>query len=134
MRKILVTLKRVVDYNVRVRVKPDGSGMAVDGLKMSVNPFDEIALEEALRMRERGEAGEILAVTRGDLAVIWGGAAVVLGLVVWRWPALLTATLSPELARGGGIDPGREQLVITIAIAVLVAVPLLGVLAEDWRR
>ena len=68
--------------------------------------------------------GEILAVTRGDLAVIWGGAAVVLGLVVWRWPALLTATLSPELARGGDIDPGREQLVITIAIAVLVAVSI----------
>ena len=65
MRKILVTLKRVVDYNVRVRVKPDGSGVAVEGLKMSVNPFDEIALEEALRMRERGEAGEILAVTIG---------------------------------------------------------------------
>ena len=65
MRKILVTLKRVVDYNVRVRVKPDGSGVATEGLKMSVNPFDEIALEEALRMRERGEAGEILAVTIG---------------------------------------------------------------------
>ncbi len=65
MRKILVTLKRVVDYNVRVRVKPDGSGMATEGLKMSINPFDEIALEEALRMRERGEAGEILAVTIG---------------------------------------------------------------------
>ena len=65
MRKILITLKRVVDYNVRVRVKPDGSGVAVEGLKMSVNPFDEIALEEALRMRERGEAGEILAVTIG---------------------------------------------------------------------
>ncbi len=65
MRKIMVTLKRVVDYNVRVRVKPDGSGMATEGLKMSINPFDEIALEEALRMRERGEAGEILAVTIG---------------------------------------------------------------------
>jgi len=65
MRKILVTLKRVVDYNVRVRVKPDGSGMAVEGLKMSINPFDEIALEEALRMRERGDAGEVVAVTIG---------------------------------------------------------------------
>lgn len=65
MRKVMVTLKRVVDYNVRVRVKPDGSGMATEGLKMSINPFDEIALEEALRMRERGEAGEILAVTIG---------------------------------------------------------------------
>ena len=65
MRKVMVTLKRVVDYNVRVRIRPDGSGMATEGLKMSVNPFDEIALEEALRMRERGEAGEIVAVTIG---------------------------------------------------------------------
>jgi len=65
MRKIMVTLKRVVDYNVRVRVKPDGSGMATEGLKMSVNPFDEIALEEALRLRERGEASEIVAVAIG---------------------------------------------------------------------
>jgi electron transfer flavoprotein beta subunit len=65
MRKILVGVKRVVDYNVRVRVKPDGSGVVTDGVKMSVNPFDEIALEEALRLRERGEAGEIVAVSIG---------------------------------------------------------------------
>ena len=56
LQKILVALKRVVDYNVRIRVQPDGSGVAVDGLKMSVNPFDEIALEEALRLKERGHA------------------------------------------------------------------------------
>ena len=68
--------------------------------------------------------GEILAVTGGDLAVIWGGAAVVLGLVAWRWSAMLTATLSPELARGGGINPEREQLLLTVAIAVLVAVSI----------
>ena len=49
MQKIIVCLKRVVDYNVRIRVKPDGSGVITDGLKMSINPFDEIALEEALR-------------------------------------------------------------------------------------
>ena len=65
MRKILVGVKRVVDYNVRVRVKPDGSGVVTDGVKMSVNPFDEIALEEALRLRERGEAGEVVAVGIG---------------------------------------------------------------------
>ncbi|HXQ30435.1 MAG TPA: electron transfer flavoprotein subunit beta/FixA family protein [Steroidobacteraceae bacterium] len=65
MRKILVGVKRVVDYNVRVRVKPDGSGVATDGVKMSVNPFDEIALEEALRLRERGEASEVVAVSIG---------------------------------------------------------------------
>jgi electron transfer flavoprotein beta subunit len=63
--KILVGLKRVVDFNVRVRVKSDGSGMETDGVKMSINPFDEIALEEALRIRERGEAKEIVAVSIG---------------------------------------------------------------------
>jgi electron transfer flavoprotein beta subunit len=65
MRKILVAVKRVVDFNVRVRVRPDGSGVVTDGVKMSVNPFDEIALEEAIRMRERGEAGEVVAVSIG---------------------------------------------------------------------
>ena len=65
---ILVPLKRVVDANVRVRVKPDGSGMALDGVKMSINPFDEIALEEALRIRERGEAGEIVVASIGGQA------------------------------------------------------------------
>ena len=63
--KILVTIKRVVDYNVRVRVKPDGSGVETDGVKMSINPFDEIALEEALRIKERGEAEEVIVVSIG---------------------------------------------------------------------
>ena len=58
MKKIMVCLKRVVDYNVRVRVNPDGSGLALDGVKMAINPFDEIALEEALRIRERDDAEE----------------------------------------------------------------------------
>jgi electron transfer flavoprotein beta subunit len=65
MRKILVCLKRVVDYNVRVRIKEDGSGVITDGLKMSINPFDEIALEEALRIRERGEAEEVVVASVG---------------------------------------------------------------------
>ncbi len=68
--------------------------------------------------------GDILAVSRGDLAVIWGGAALVLGLVAWRWSALLTATLEPDLARAAGIDPAREQLVLTLALAVVVAVAI----------
>src|SRR5580765_2097965 len=63
--KILVGIKRVVDYNVRVRVKPDGSGVALDGVKMSINPFDEIALEEALRIKERNQASEVIAVALG---------------------------------------------------------------------
>jgi electron transfer flavoprotein beta subunit len=65
MKKIMVCIKRVVDYTVRVRVKPDGSGVALDGVKMSINPFDEIALEEALRIKERGAGIEILAVSIG---------------------------------------------------------------------
>jgi electron transfer flavoprotein beta subunit len=65
VQKILVGLKRVVDYNVRVRVKSDGSGVETDGVKMSINPFDEIALEEALRIKERGDASEIIAVSIG---------------------------------------------------------------------
>ena len=59
MKRILVGIKRVVDYNVRVRVKPDGSGVVTDGVKMSINPFDEIALEEAIRIKEKGGAEEI---------------------------------------------------------------------------
>jgi electron transfer flavoprotein beta subunit len=66
MQKIMVCLKRVVDYNVRIRVKPDGSGVATDGVKMSINPFDEIALEEALRIKEAGQADEIIAVSIGS--------------------------------------------------------------------
>jgi len=64
--KILVGLKRVVDYNVRVRVRSDGSGVETDGVKMSINPFDEIALEEALRIRDRGEASEVIVVSIGS--------------------------------------------------------------------
>ncbi len=61
--KILVAYKRVVDYNVRIQVKPDGSGVVTDGVKLSANPFDDIALEEALRLREKGVASEVIVVT-----------------------------------------------------------------------
>ena len=74
--------------------------------------------------------GDILAVSRGDLLVIWGGATIVVALMLWRWKALLTATLDAELARAGGIEPGREQLVLTLALAltVAVAIKVVGVL------
>ncbi|HXR20646.1 MAG TPA: electron transfer flavoprotein subunit beta/FixA family protein [Steroidobacteraceae bacterium] len=65
MSSILVGIKRVVDYSVRVRVKADGSGVVTDGVKMSINPFDEIALEEALRIKERNLASEVIAVCIG---------------------------------------------------------------------
>ncbi len=63
--KILVPIKRVVDYNVKVRVKSDGSGIDLANVKMSVNPFDEIAVEEAVRLKEAGKASEIVVVTIG---------------------------------------------------------------------
>ena len=68
--------------------------------------------------------GEILAVGPVDLTVIWGGALLVLGLLWWRWSALLTATLNPDLAYAAGIDPRREQLVLTLALALVVAVAI----------
>src|SRR3954454_9881367 len=64
--KILVGVKRVVDYNVKVRVKADGTGVDIAGVKMSMNPFDEIACEEAIRLRERGLAPEVIAVSMGE--------------------------------------------------------------------
>jgi electron transfer flavoprotein beta subunit len=63
--KILVPVKRVVDYNVKIRVRPDGSGVELANVKMSMNPFDEIAVEEAIRLKEKGKATEIVAVSIG---------------------------------------------------------------------
>jgi electron transfer flavoprotein beta subunit len=63
--KILVPVKRVVDYNVKIRVKPDGSGVELNNVKMSMNPFDEIAVEEALRLKEAGKAEEVVVVSIG---------------------------------------------------------------------
>jgi electron transfer flavoprotein beta subunit len=63
--KILVPVKRVIDFNVKVRVKPDGSGVELANVKMSMNPFDEIAVEEALRLKEQGKASEVLCVSIG---------------------------------------------------------------------
>jgi len=65
MEKILVCLKRVVDYNVKIRIKPDETDVVTEGVKMSINPFDEIALEEALRIKESGQANEVIIVSVG---------------------------------------------------------------------
>ena len=67
--KILVPVKRVVDYNVKVRVKSDKSGVELDNVKMSMNPFDEIAVEEALRLKEKGIATEVIAISIGPTQV-----------------------------------------------------------------
>jgi len=63
--KVLVAVKRVVDYNVKIRVKADGSGVELANVKMSMNPFDEIGVEEAVRLKEAGKAGEVVAVSVG---------------------------------------------------------------------
>ena len=63
--KVLVPVKRVVDYNVKVRVKADGSGVDIANVKMSMNPFDEIAVEEATRLKEKGTVTEVIAVSCG---------------------------------------------------------------------
>ena len=63
--KVLVPVKRVVDYNVKVRVKSDGSGVDIANVKMSMNPFDEIGVEEAMRLKEAGKAKEIIAISLG---------------------------------------------------------------------
>jgi len=69
MKRILVGIKRVVDYNIRIRVKPDNTGVITDGVKQSINPFDEIALEEALRLREKGLADEVVVASIGPAEV-----------------------------------------------------------------
>ena len=66
--KILVPVKRVIDYNVKVRVKADGTGVDLANVKMSMNPFDEIAVEEAMRLKEGGKATEVVAVSCGVTA------------------------------------------------------------------
>ncbi len=66
--KVLVPVKRVVDYNVKVRVKADGTGVETANVKMSMNPFDEIAVEEAVRLKEKGVATEIVAISAGPSA------------------------------------------------------------------
>lgn len=68
--------------------------------------------------------GDILAVSRADLLWVWGGAIMVLALILWRWQGLLTTTLSEDLAQASGIDPGRERLVLVLALALVVAVSI----------
>ena len=68
--------------------------------------------------------GDILAVSRSDLAVIWAGAALVTALITWRWSALLASTLSPDLAQAAGLRPEREALLLTLSMAVIVAVAI----------
>src|SRR6478752_1686697 len=100
--KILVPVKRVVDFNVKVRVKSDGSGVELANVKMSMNPFDEIAVEEALRQKEAGKATEIVAVSIG--------------------PAQASETIRAALAMGAdrGILVKAEGTVEPLAVAKIL--------------
>ncbi len=100
--KILVPVKRVVDYNVKIRIKPDGSGVDLANVKMSMNPFDEIAVEEALRQKEAGKASEVIVVSIG--------------------PAQAAETLRTGLAMGAdrGVLVKVEGIVEPLAVAKLL--------------
>ncbi|KAA5603359.1 electron transfer flavoprotein subunit beta/FixA family protein [Blastochloris sulfoviridis] len=101
--KVLVPVKRVVDYNVKIRVKADGSGVDLANVKMSMNPFDEIAVEEAIRLKEKGTATEIVAVSIG--------------------PAQASETLRTALAMGAdrGILVKTDAVVEPLAVAKILA-------------
>ena len=108
-----------------------GRGWAVDTtlgvLAHSALAFGLIAISFVHSVRVDLESylfGDILAVSRSDLVIIWAGAALVALLIGLRWSALLTATLSEDLAKASGVDPGRERLVLTLALAVVVAVAI----------
>ena len=101
--KILVPVKRVVDYNVKVRVKPDQSGVELANVKMSMNPFDEIAVEEAVRLKEKGVATEVVVVSVG--------------------PAQAQETLRTALAMGAdrGILVTTDVTTESLAVAKILA-------------
>jgi electron transfer flavoprotein beta subunit len=100
--KLLVPVKRVIDFNVKVRVKPDGSGVDLANVKMAMNPFDEIAVEEAIRLKEKGQATEIVAVSIG--------------------PAAASETLRTALAMGAdrGILVKHEGTIEPLAVAKIL--------------
>jgi electron transfer flavoprotein beta subunit len=100
--KVLVPVKRVIDYNVKIRVKPDGSGVETQNVKMSMNPFDEISVEEAVRLKEKGVATEIVVVSVG--------------------PAQCAETIRTALAMGAdrGILVKTEQPTEPLAVAKIL--------------
>src|SRR6266536_201941 len=107
--KVVVPVKRVVDFNVKVRVKADGSGVELANVKMSMNPFDEIAIEEAIRLKEQGKATEIVVVSIG--------------------PAQAAETIRTALAMGAdrGVLVKTEGIVEPLAVAKI----LKGVVEEE---
>lgn len=123
---LLVSLAMAVTV-AQLSSRGQGSDTVLGVLAHSALAFGLVAASFLTTLRINLEAwlfGDILFVTRGDLAAVWGGAALVVGLLVWRWNALLTATINEELAQSAGISPNRERLVLTLALALTVAVSI----------
>ena len=125
--KVLVPVKRVLDYNVKPRVKADGSGVDLANVKMSMNPFDEIAVEEAIRLKEKGTVTEIVAVSIGEAkAQETLRTALAMGAGLLPVPFLSTALAAQVLVRSGGADDALEQ------IAEGAPAALLGLDRHGW--
>ena len=102
--KVLVAVKRVVDFNVKIRVKSDGSGVELANVKMSMNPFDEIAVEEAVRLKEKGQVQEIVAVSIGHA----------------KSQETIRTALSMGADRGILVETAENQVVEPLAVAKLL--------------
>src|SRR5262245_56711046 len=102
--KVLVAVKRVVDFNVKIRVKSDGSGVELANVKMSMNPFDEIAVEEAVRLKEKGQVQEIVAVSVGPA----------------KFQETIRTALSMGADRGILVETAENQTVEPLAVAKLL--------------
>ena len=100
--KVLVPVKRVIDYNVRPRVKADGSGVDLANVKMSMNPFDEIAVEEAIRLKEKGVATEIVVVSIGPQTT-----SARPGIDTHAFPLLVSGDFAS--AKGGDYEDSRAR-------------------------
>ena len=125
--KILVPVKRVVDFNVKIRVRPDGSGVELANIKMSMNPFDEIAVEEAMRLKEAGAATEVIAVEEAIRQKEAGKATEIVAVSIG--PAQASETIRTALAMGAdrGILVKAEGVIEPLAVAKI----LKGIVAEE---
>lgn len=122
---LLVALAMAIFINWRSDLQSVDTALGVAAHSALAAGLVAVSLIEGVRLDiEALLFGDILAVGRSDLAVIWVGALLVVGLLSWRWQALLTATLNADLAAAAGINPKREQLVLTLALAVVVAVAI----------
>src|SRR5437868_3805678 len=116
--KLLTPIKRVIDFNVKVRVKPDGSGVETANVKMSMNPFDEVAVEEAVRLKEKGVATEVIAVSCGaaqceetlrTAMAIGADRAILVKTAEELQPVFVAKLLKAMVRQGAAATRGRQQ-------------------------